>query len=321
MTTFDIKIRSIGMRIVHSSLLISCAIALAGCATHSVGRHAPIEERGIEMSLPARPVVRAPAPVAVANPAPTKKIIVTQNYVVQKGDTMYSLAFFNGIDYRELAELNKIVNPSDIHVGQSLRIPVASANKVVESKSIQPPTVTPLGGLKTQPKVAKIPYSETALAQAEAMQGETLKSSPVAPPVKVEISVVKEAEEEEHLEWGMPSVGKVITGFSETENRKGLDIAGVRGQAVVASAAGKVVYSGSGLRGYGKLVIIKHNKSFLSAYAHNDRILVKEGQSVNKGQQIAEMGDSDAEQIKLHFEIRKLGQPVDPAQYLPLIKP
>ncbi len=106
----------------------------------------------------------------------------------------------------------------------------------------------------------------------------------------------------------------------KADNRKGVDIVGQRGQTVVASASGKVVYSGSGLRGYGKLIIIKHNKTYLSAYAHNDQILVKEGQSVSKGQKIAEMGNSDADQVKLHFEIRKLGKPVDPAKYLPLVK-
>jgi lipoprotein NlpD len=127
-------------------------------------------------------------------------------------------------------------------------------------------------------------------------------------------------DDEAPLEWGMPTSGKVVAGFSESENRKGVDIAGQRGQAVVASAAGKVVYSGSGLRGYGKLIIIKHNKTYLSAYAHNDQILVKEGQNVNKGQKIAEMGNTDAPQVGLHFEIRRLGKPVDPAQYLPLAK-
>jgi lipoprotein NlpD len=135
------------------------------------------------------------------------------------------------------------------------------------------------------------------------------------------IPAVKAGDEEEDLEWGMPTIGSVIAVFSENANRKGVDIAGRRGQPVVASAAGKVVYSGSGLRGYGKLVIIKHNKTFLSAYAHNDQILVKEGQSVSKGQKIAEMGETDSDQVKLHFEIRKFGKPVDPGQYLPLIKP
>ena len=235
---------------------------------------------------------------------------------------MYSIAFMHGVDYRELAELNNIENASAIQIGQQLRIPVPTPTKVAEPK---PPVIkptTPLGGIKTQPKVGKIPYSDKALALAETIQ-EDVPQKVVTPAVSVtaEVSAVKAEDEEEGLEWGMPTNGKVIAVFSESANRKGVDIAGKKGQAVVASAAGKVVYSGSGLRGYGKLVIIKHNKTFLSAYAHNDQILVKEGQGVNKGQKIAEMGDSDSDQVKLHFEIRKFGKPVDPSQYLPLIKP
>ena len=141
------------------------------------------------------------------------------------------------------------------------------------------------------------------------------ESRPEAPPVAAAVRTAEDA-----VEWGMPTSGKLVAGFSESDNRKGVDIVGQRGQAVVASAAGKVVYSGSGLRGYGKLIIIKHNKTYLSAYAHNDQILVKEGQNVSKGQKIAEMGNTDASQVELHFEIRKLGKPVDPAQYLPLVK-
>ena len=118
----------------------------------------------------------------------------------------------------------------------------------------------------------------------------------------------------------MPTIGKLISGFSESDNRKGVDIGGERGQAVVASASGKVVYSGSGLRGYGKLIIIKHNKTYLSAYAHNDQVLVKEGQTITRGQKIAEMGNTDTDQVKLHFEVRRFGKPVDPAKYLPLGK-
>jgi len=148
----------------------------------------------------------------------------------------------------------------------------------------------------------------------------------VAPPTPTPASrskpvvVAPKVDDESPLEWGMPTSGKLVAGFSESDNRKGVDIVGTRGQPVVASSSGKVVYSGSGLRGYGKLIIIKHNKTYLSAYAHNDRILVKEGQNVSKGQKIAEMGNSDADQVKLHFEIRKFGKPVDPAKYLPLIK-
>jgi lipoprotein NlpD len=123
--------------------------------------------------------------------------------------------------------------------------------------------------------------------------------------------------DDDHLSWSWPAKGKVIAGFSESANLKGIDIAGSMGEPVVASAPGKVVYAGSGLRGYGKLIIIKHNKTYLSAYAHNREILVKEGQQVAKGQKIAEMGNSDADQVKLHFEIRRLGKPMDPARYLP----
>ena len=128
---------------------------------------------------------------------------------------------------------------------------------------------------------------------------------------------VTESENDDKLDWVWPAKGKVVTGFSETANLKGIDIAGATGEPVIASAAGKVVYVGSGLRGYGKLVIVKHNKTWLSAYAHNREILVKEGQQVTKGQKIAEMGNTDADVVKLHFEIRRLGKPVDPARYLP----
>ncbi|MBK8688680.1 MAG: peptidoglycan DD-metalloendopeptidase family protein [Betaproteobacteria bacterium] len=119
------------------------------------------------------------------------------------------------------------------------------------------------------------------------------------------------------IDWVWPSSGKVVTGFSDTANLKGIDIAGKAGQPVIASAAGKVVYAGTGLRGYGKLVIVKHNATFLSAYAHNREILVKEGQQVTKGQKIAEMGNTDTDQVKLHFEIRQRGKPVDPLRFLP----
>jgi lipoprotein NlpD len=122
--------------------------------------------------------------------------------------------------------------------------------------------------------------------------------------------------DEDKVEWGWPTQGKILAGFSEASN-KGLDIAGKPGDPVIASAPGRVVYSGSGLRGYGKLVIIKHNKTYLSAYAHNKDIFVKEGQNVLKGQKIAEIGNTDTDVPKLHFEIRKLGKPVDPAKYLP----
>ena len=196
---------------------------------------------------------------------------------------------------------------------------------------------------KTEPKAIKLPYSEQALAQMRqsnaivppesaspagtaaagpASPSAIADASPAAPATgpapgaRVESPNVPEIDGGK-IDWAWPATGKVIAGFSESANLKGIDIAGKAGQPVYASGAGKVVYAGSGLRGYGKLIIVKHNKVFLSAYAHNREILVKEGQQVAKGQKIAEMGDTDADQVMLHFEIRRFGKPVDPAKFLP----
>lgn len=295
MTSSNLKNKSFVMRMAQLLLLLSVPVLLSSCAKRHV-KHAPVVERGVEISKSS--AESAKKPVAAAKP--------TQAYVVQKGDTMYGIAFMHGVDYRDVAELNNIDNPASIQVGQELRIPVPTPSKIAESKPVSRPTTAP-GGIKSQPKTGKIPYSATALAQAERMQDE-------------QPATAKDADDDEDMEWGMPTSGKIVAGFSESDNRKGVDISGKQGQAVVASASGKVVYSGSGLRGYGKLVIIKHNKTYLSAYAHNDQILVKEGQSVSKGQKIGEMGNTDSDQVKLHFEIRKFGKPVDPAQFLPLVK-
>ena len=310
------------------------AAVLTGCS--SSGGHAPVLERGAAEKNPAEPAVVA----AAKKTAPREKDSHDkdwrpQTYVVQKGDTLYSIAFNYGLDYHEIADLNGIQNPGVIKVGQEIRLfPASTAAAIKPAPEIKPeveirPQEVPI---KSQPKVAKLPYSEQAVAEIEKMQEAARKPEPVvmakmepklAPkPEPKPVAATNNASEadEDIIEWSMPTNGKVIGGFSESANQKGIDVAGKRGQAVVASAAGKVVYSGSGLRGYGKLVIIKHNKTYLSAYAHNDQILVKEGQSVTKGQKIAEMGNTDADQVKLHFEIRKFGKPVDPIKYLPLVK-
>ena len=238
-------------------------------------------------------------------------------YIVQKGDTLYSIAFNYGLDYHELAELNGIKNPKIIAIGQEIRLfpgnSAPGARTVSSAESL----------IKEQPRLVKYPYSEAAMAHIEKVQEQKISATTTAstneskPEVETETTVEVD---EAALEWSMPTQGKIIAKFSESANRKGIDIAGKLGQPVVASAAGKVVYSGSGLRGYGKLIIIKHNKTYLSAYAHNDKIMVKEGQNVTRGQQIAAMGNTDASEVKLHFEIRRLGKPVDPAKFLPLGK-
>lgn len=307
----------------HSLRLLCAALAaavLAGCA--SSGHRAPVLEHGAAEKKPVEPPVTA----ATQKAAPREKDWRPHTYVVQKGDTLYSIAFNYGLDYHEIADLNGIQNPGVIMVGQEIRLFPDNAVTAIKPAPEIKPVVMEIP-VKSLPKAAKLPYSEQAVAELEKMQEAPHKPEPVAV-VKVEPkpepkpdSATKSAGEDEDdtLEWSMPATGKVIGEFSEGAN-KGINIAGKLGQAVVASAAGKVVYSGSGLRGYGKLVIIKHNKTYLSAYAHNDQILVKEGQSVTKGQKIAEMGNTDANQVGLHFEIRKFGKPVDPGKYLPLVK-
>ena len=189
---------------------------------------------------------------------------------------------------------------------------------------------------KTQPKAMKEPYSEQAMrdvqrgaaapSPAVAAAPPSATAVPTPPPEPAPPAVVarvdpkpvaEPADGDEKVEWAWPARGKIVTGFSEAASLKGIDIAGTAGQPVAASAGGKVVYAGTGLRGYGKLIIVKHNGTYLSAYAHNREILVKEGQQVAKGQKIAEMGSTDADQVKLHFEIRRHGKPVDPLRYLP----
>ncbi len=253
-----------------------------------------------------------------------------QVYTVKNGDTLFGIALEFGLDYRELAQWNNITNINRIVSGRQLRLtppsetavtaplqmaapgevtsPLQSATPVSGQSLASPTPSSSSGMLKSEPLAIEIPYSEKAL---EALQPSA--QAPAAAPVPPVQQPPKQAGE---VDWGWPAEGKVISTFSETANLKGIDIAGKMGEPVVASAPGKVVYTGSGLRGYGKLIIIKHDKTFLSAYAHNSKILVKEGQEVNKGEEIGEMGNSDANQVMLHFEIRRFGKPVDPMNYL-----
>jgi lipoprotein NlpD len=324
---------------------LGLALSLAACMTRPA---VPVVERApVQPGRAPLAPSEAPAKVAAeAAPPPT--------YTVKRGDTLYQIALDHGLDYRELAAWNNIENVNVIRVGQVLALaaPGGTESGVVTSPLVTAPPVAPSSGearpapspapsgrpnsatYKTEPTALKLPYSEHALAQlresapAVAALPETrVLPAPERPasappanapalPARPEAARVPEIDDD-GLGWMWPTTGKVIAGFSESSNLKGIDIAGKAGQPVVASAAGKVVYVGSGLRGYGKLVIVKHNTTFLSAYAHNREIIVKEGQQVTKGQKIAEMGDTDSDQVKLHFEIRRLGKPVDPVKFLP----
>jgi len=201
-------------------------------------------------------------------------------YSVRPGDTLTKIALDHGQAWRDIAKWNGLDNPNVIEVDQVLRVaPVPTENKVASA---------------TKPAAAPGQQSPQPAAQTPASTSST----------------------EDGLAFAWPHSGQVLAGFDEVKN-KGLDFAGKAGDPVLAAADGKVVYAGSGLRGYGNLVILKHNNTYLTAYAHNQALLVKEDQAVVKGQRIAEMGSSDADRVKLHFEIRKQGKPVDPSKYLP----
>lgn len=321
---------------------MAAVLALAGCADQPTGHRAPIEDHSVAANGQPAPVQAAPVqaaaskveddgPVAV-KPEPAAQMDNDwrpQVYKVQPGDTLYGIAFNFGLDYHDLAEINHIPDPTLIHPGQEIRLFPAAGTGAAAAGSGSAPAI------KEQPLALKLPYSEQAVAQIEKSQtaqpvqtaqagtGSRPAAGASKPNTKSGEGVVVTAgiaADGTPVKWEMPASGKVIAGFSEAENRKGIDIAGKLGQPIYASAPGKVIFCGSGLRGYGKLVIIKHNATYLSAYAHNDKLLVKEGQIVSKGQMIAQMGSTDADRVALHFEIRKLGKPVDPAKYLVLPK-
>jgi len=291
-------------RLVLLTLLLGL---LAGCNTAT--RKAPVVERPISSSTATRP-----APARVEAPRPDAR----GTYTVRRGDTLLRIALDHGQSYRDLVVWNNLSDPDDIKVGQVLRVDppgekVAAGNNVVT----QPVPAPPQAPRKTAPRADKKPYSEENVAESQrGEKAETVVANTAAVPAGTRVGATVTATDDEKLSWMWPSDGRIIATFDEGKN-KGIDIAGRPGQQVMAAGAGKVMYAGSGIRGYGNLVIVKHSNSLLSAYAHNRAIVVKEGDNVTKGQVIAEMGDSDADTVKLHFEIRQQGKPVDPARFLP----
>ena len=263
--------------------LIGLAV-MAACST--AHRPAPVEDRSA--------MGKTSAPVAAAQQDAAKPLPGAENagkpgyYTVQRGDNLTRIGLDHGQAWRDLARWNNISNPDVIEVGQVVRVtPPGSA---VENAGVVVRPVAPSGQSNAQQTNAQ------AAAQA--------KPVPAATPAVTE-----------DIAFAWPASGSVIAGFDEAKN-KGLDIGGKAGDAVLAAADGQVVYAGAGLRGYGNLVILKHNSTYLTAYAHNQKLLVKEDQKVRKGDKIAEMGSSDADRVKLHFEVRRQGKPVDPAKFL-----
>ncbi len=311
--------------------MLALSLLFVGCASQSP---APVIDRTPPVAETAATVEPFPEPP----PA-----VAASFYTVKKGDTLYSISLEHGQSYRDIAAWNNLDDPNKIHIGQQLRIGMAAADgktplAVAVTKPVTAPAIVetrPLGAppaaasaapssntetLKREPKAGKLPYSEAALARLQkpdlspaADSKRDIQPAPVEKPVAPPLPPVLA---ENALEWAWPAGGKPIGNFVEGGN-KGLDIAGKTGEPVQAAAPGKVILVSSALRGYGNFVIIKHNASYLSVYAHNSRILVKEEQMVAKGQKIAEIGSSDSDQPKLHFEIRHQGKPVDPLKFLP----
>ncbi len=309
--------------VVQASLGALVVLTLAGCASP---RHsAPVEDRGVgARSAGGAMATAVPAPGAVAlpvDPAAPKVLPGAENagkpgyYMVKQGDTLIRIGLETGQNWKDIIRWNNLENPNVIEVGQVLRVvpPGADPNAVatrgvnssrMETRPLEVPRVAASG--TPAPSVATpAPPPVTAAPQ------------PVPPPVVATAPPTSTAREgDDDINWMWPASGAVIAPFDESRT-KGLAIGGKVGDPVVAAADGKVVYAGSGLRGYGNLVIIKHNNTYLTAYAHNQALLVKEEQPVKRGQKIAEMGSSDAERVQLHFEIRRQGKPTDPAKLLP----
>jgi lipoprotein NlpD len=244
-------------------------------------------------------------------------------HVVKRGETLYAIAWLYGMDYRDLAAHNRIGEPFNIFPGQKLDVAVTAKGRSLANAG------APMETRKTAPaKSAAADRKPTA--ESETPGSDLGNAARAAPPQPARITTsakktkpasrarkpLKKTADKEIKQWRWPVKGEVVTSFTKS-GRKGVNISGRRGQRVVAAAEGHVVYAGGGLRGYGELIIVKHNKRFLSAYAHNSRILVKEGDNVKIGQGIAEMGDTGTDKIMLHFEIRRDGKPVDPVRYLP----
>ena len=309
------------MPLIEASALRLGAVLIAAsvvAACSQTPNRAPVEDRS---PTPRTTVAAAsPAQSAASAAEPGKVAAVDTNtgkpgfYTVKPGDTLIRIGLDNGQNWKDLMRWNNLVNPNLIEVGQVIRIvapgtdpagatarPVTTAKAETRSLEARPgPIVPTAAGSSASAVAASTPVAAAAAAPAR-------EAAPASPPPR---------EADDDINWAWPSTAPVSTGFDEARN-KGLVFRGKPGDPVYAAADGRVVYAGSGLRGYGNLIILKHNGTYLTAYAHNQTLLVKDDQNVKRGQKIAEMGSTDADSVQLHFEIRKQGKPIDPARLLP----
>ena len=302
-----------------STAPLVCHAALAGVVLFAAGctstpNRAPVEERS---AMPRATVAATSPATGAVSVEPARPVVAEPGsrpgyYVVKPGDTLIRISLDSGQNWKDLVRWNNLDNPNLIEVGQSLRVvppgvdPTSAMTRPVASNRVE-----------TRPLEAR-----AASAAAPPPPGTSTASAPVAAPAPVVAVPVPVAappiprEGDDDVAWGWPASAPVSTPFDEARS-KGLVFRGKAGDPVLAAADGRVVYAGSGLRGYGNLVILKHNATYLTAYAHNQTLLVKDDQAVKKGQKIAEMGATDADGVQLHFEIRRQGKPIDPARLLP----
>ena len=301
-------------------MLPALVVVLTACASQRV---VPADHRAAD---PQKNVANSGKPLVSEQSLPLRQPESPIRTVVH-GDTLYSIAWETGRDYRELAKWNRIQPPYTINPGQELRVipPVAgkmttgpapakpaAKNTVAKKTDIKPSNSSKLGKLAVAP-TPTLPAPKPAVVNTDRSKTKSdARTKTKAEPVKPQAGGMTGSGS-----WAWPADGQILKRYSESDSGKGLDIGGSRGQSVRATAGGRVVYQGSGLRGYGQLIIIKHSDEFLSAYAHNDRIYVKEGDVVKRGQKIADMGSTGTDRVKLHFEIRRQGVPTDPLKYLP----
>ncbi|MBL8387808.1 MAG: peptidoglycan DD-metalloendopeptidase family protein [Hydrogenophaga sp.] len=283
--------RGVALLLVAGGLMLT-----AGCSTRRVSQPAPVEDRSGATPRAADAVKATPGAENAGKPG---------YYTVRPGDTLYRIALEAGQSPRDVQAWNNLANPNLIEVGQVLRVspPPASTAGVpaVAAGVTAAPVATP--GVTARPLSTPAAGAPASAATPSAAP----TPAPAAEPA---------ASSADDVAFVWPATGAVIAPFDEGKN-KGVSISGKLGDPVVAAADGRVVYAGAGLRGYGNLIILKHNNTYLTAYAHNQALLVREDQTVKQGQRIAEMGSSDADRVKLHFEVRRNGKPVDPISYLP----
>jgi lipoprotein NlpD len=286
-------------RAMVGSLVAGSVLLLAACSSPSLSR-APVEDRNTSRAA-------GGMDTRVKQPPGFENAGKPGYYTVKPGETLIRIGLETGQNWKDIARWNNLDRPNEIEVGQVLRVlppgigtAAASTPASAEAGASAPPV-----GVITRPVMS-----------AGAVVSSVPPPAQSAKPAAAASASEGAASGDDQLAWGWPVKGPVLAGFDEVKN-KGLDIGGSAGEPVLAAADGRVVYAGAGLRGYGNLIILKHNSTYLTAYAHNQSLLVKEDQSVRKGQKIAEMGNSDADRVKLHFEVRRQGKPVDPAKFLP----